>query len=39
MLTFRAILFATILFLSSCAQNAEMPKVEYAFVKNWADLV
>ncbi len=29
---FRALLFAAILFLSSCSQNAEIPEIDYVLI-------
>lgn len=36
---FKAIIFAAVLFLSGCAQQAKIPEVDYAFVQRWIDLV
>jgi len=36
---FRSLLFAAILFLSSCAQKAEIPEVDYVLVGKWLDWV
>ncbi len=35
----RSLLFAALLFLSSCAQKVEIPEVEYVLAAKWAAFV
>ena len=39
MKTLRSIVFAAILFLSSCAQKTEIPEVDYVLVRSFTDMV
>jgi hypothetical protein len=39
MIFLRSLLFAALLFLSSCAQKAEIPEVEYVLAAKWAVFV
>lgn len=39
MTIFRSLIFAALLFLSSCAQKAEIPEVDYVLVGQMLNLV